>query len=163
MWLSVAAFAANEPPAVTRNGVVLPAWLLKLDPVKKQLATALTTTFLLKANKEIRAILEVRYDLWDESYHVRRTENGRTAEERVRQLEPWFRTPIEWHDAELILEVLPFSAAEEKDAREWLFRSRRAWPGRSPSSRAISAMIGTTIAAKPIASYRWQVDLGAPK
>ena len=143
-FIIVAAAAARgeERPAVTvlpggTVGISLPPSILQRADVRKQLGGGLTTTFAISAHDgEAKggARIEVRYDLWDEVYLVRRIEfDGHEERQRLtaEQLERWWRTtPIRIlassRDAlrlQIEMSVLPFSAAEEEDARQWLSKS----------------------------------------
>ena len=163
--------------SVQPNGVVaatLPASILSDSDVQKRLTSGLTTTFLIAArdratNAISGARLEVRYDLWDEVWLVRRLELDRKPE-RLRiasmaELEKWWRTPLRLlaTDAsrislQLDLTVLPFSAAESEDARQWISKSGGVGTA-GGGGGVVDALIGTTINAKPITSYRWNVEL----
>ena len=65
------------------------------------------------------------------------------------------------------LRVLPFSAAESRDAREWLAKSGGVTEQRSaatpearlPSAGVIDALIGTSLDAKPMITFRWRAEL----
>src|SRR5437773_8919791 len=118
--------------------VSLPSWILQKPVVKKQLASGLTTTFVVIAKRRDGsgrggARIEIRYDLWDEVYIVRRLEfdNRRDAQRLAPdQLERGWRNETRLmaaSDERVVLEVellvLPFSAQEERDAREWLSKS----------------------------------------
>ncbi|HEX8410985.1 MAG TPA: hypothetical protein VF883_19125 [Thermoanaerobaculia bacterium] len=171
---------AQQPPRpsfTVQGGVVgatLPAAVLQNRNVKKQLSSGLTTTFLVIArqrelNRVTGARIEVRYDLWDEVWIVRRVEfDGRTDRQRLTSadaLEKWWRTPVRLlaTDAARValqvdLSVLPFSAAEEEDARQWISKSGGVGTA-TGGGGIVDALIGTTISAKPITSYRWNVDL----
>jgi hypothetical protein len=148
----------------------LPLAILADSKVKQQLSSGLTTTFHLVAGRRAPssldgARLEIRYDLWDEVWHVRRIEHGRPPE-RLRlpsrqALESWWRAPVRLFAAEstpvnfdLELRVLPFSAAEEQETRDWVSKSGGVGtPART--SGLVDALIGTTIAPKPIIIWRW--------
>jgi hypothetical protein len=177
--LVLAARAAPPPPSfsVQPGGIVaasLPASILSESSVRKQLGSGLTTTFLLvvrdrNADRVSGARIEVRYDLWDEVWIVRRVEFDRRVDaERVdtfEALERWWRAPVRVlaTDAarlplQIDLTVLPFSAAESNDAREWISKSAGVGTA-SGGSGFVDVLIGTTIAAKPITSYRWNVEL----
>ena len=169
---------AQQRPVFTRNaGVVaaaMPPAVLQETSVKKQLGSGLTTTFLVAVRQRdsgrvTAARLEVRYDLWDEVWLVKRVEfDGRTERQRIASaeaLEKWWRTPVRLFaaDADRVplqveLSVLPFSAAEEDDARAWISKSGGVGTG-SGGGGLVDALIGTTISAKPITSFRWNVDL----
>ncbi len=123
--------------SIQPGGVVaatLPASLLMDAAVRKQLGSGLTTTFLLIVRQRETgtvsgARIEIRYDLWDEVWIVRKIEFDR-REERQRiisreGLERWWRTPLRVLQTtrdrvalQIDLNVLPFSAAEEEDARQ---------------------------------------------
>ena len=145
--LLAAAVARGEPKqrpsfSIQAGGVVaaaLPPFVLQETSVRKQLGSGLTTTFLVVARqRETREItgarMEVRYDLWDEVWLVKRVEfDGRTDRQKIASsdaLEKWWRAPVRLlsTDADRVslqvdLRVLPFSAAEEQDAREWITKS----------------------------------------
>ena len=157
-----------QHPAATLSGdhvlIALPDGVLKDGKVKSRLESALTTTFIMRTSAGGAARIEIRYDLWDEVYLVRRN-NG--AQQRIakKDLDPWWRTPLDGGragasgriDVELI--VLPFSAAEESDARQWLSKSGGAGtPSTNPSS-IVDVLIGTTLSARPVVSFRWTAEL----
>ncbi|HYK03916.1 MAG TPA: hypothetical protein VE974_19335 [Thermoanaerobaculia bacterium] len=163
--------------SVQPNGVVaatLPGSILSESDVQKRLTSGLTTTFLVAArnrgtNEISGARLEVRYDLWDEVWLVRRIEFDRKQERQriasMAELEKWWRTPLRLLSTDasrvslqLDLTVLPFSAAESEDARQWMSKSGGVGTA-GGSGGVVDALIGTTINAKPITSYRWNVEL----
>lgn len=172
--------AAQQRPSFTvaAGGVLaatLPLSVLQEKSVKKQLGSGLTTTFLVIARQRepVRvsgARIEVRYDLWDEVWLVRRVEfDGRSERQRfttAEALEKWWRMPVRLLSSNadrvaltIDLNVLPFSAAEEEDARQWITKSGGVGTASGGSGGIVDALIGTTISAKPITSYRWNVDL----
>jgi hypothetical protein len=164
--LALPAWAQAAPPLFSvANGAVtvaLPANVLQTPVVKKQLASGLTTTFILAVKPHGGAQIEIRYDLWDEVYLVRRIEfDGRREAQKIApdQLEKWWRAPVRIGEAaprvDLQLLVLPFSGQEERDAREWLSKSG----GVAGGSGLVDALIGTTISARPLVSFRWSADL----
>ncbi|HEV7920972.1 MAG TPA: hypothetical protein VGR02_09310 [Thermoanaerobaculia bacterium] len=156
-------------------GVALPLSILQRSDVRKQLGGGLTTTFLITArdgDTKGGARIEVRYDLWDEVYYVRRIEfDARQERQRftAEQLERWWRTtPVRLlattQDAlrlQVELSVLPFSAAEEEDARQWLSKSggvgSASHGARSPG--LVDVLIGTTIQARPLLTFKWAVEV----
>jgi hypothetical protein len=163
--------------AVRPGGVVaatLPASILADSDVRKRLGSGLTTTFLVTArNRATGAVsgarLEVRYDLWDEVWLVRKVEFDRKSDEqRITSrdaLDKWWRTPVrilataaERVPLQIDLDVLPFSAAEREDARQWMSKSGGVGTA-SGGGGIVDALIGTTLAAKPIISYRWNMEL----
>ena len=167
--LLLAAAASPERPALTVSGdrvlVTLPASILKQREVHARLQSALTTTFLVKT-KDAAARIEVRYDLWDEVYRVKRLDaSGRTSQQVLKpaQLEAWWRTPIDvgrfaGNAIDLELVVLPFSAADESDARQWLSKSGGRRDPSSDAKSVVDTLIGTTLSARPVVSYRWQLE-----
>ena len=139
------------------------------------------------------ARIEVRYDLWDEQFLVMKLDQDLRPTQQTfasfDALEKWWRgaavrlvrvppntSPLRM---ELELTVLPFSSAEEHQTREWLSRSATVGrpagtvPNRQPqstdapatSSALIDAIIGTTIHARPLLTFRWRTDvvLAAPR
>jgi hypothetical protein len=180
LLLCVSSLRAQQPPRpsfTTQNGVVaaaLPASVLQHAAVRKQLGSGLTTTFLLVARlREPKSVtgarIEVRYDLWDEVWIVKRIEfDGHTDRQRLTSseaLERWWRAPVrilasnaDRVSLQLDLNVLPFSAAEEQDAREWITKSGGG-AAVGGGGALVDALIGTTLSAKPITSYRWNVEL----
>lgn len=159
------------------GGVVaatLPMSILQDPSVRKQLRSGLTTTFLLVARqRETRAVngarIEIRYDLWDEVWIVQKIDLDRKIEQQrltsLDALERWWRTPLRLLATkasrvalQIDLSVLPFSAAEEEDARQWITKSGGVGTG-GGSGGLVDALIGTTISAKPLTSYRWNVEL----
>jgi hypothetical protein len=172
LFLSGAA-AAQQRVAVVLNGdrvlVVLPGTILKERAVRARLDSALTTIFIVKsrirgdAAEKINRI-EVRYDLWDSVYRVQRASQQQIVQPA--QLEAWWRTPIEigrltpMHAViEIDLIVLPFSAAEERDAREWLSKSGGARDPSASSKGVIGILVGTTLSARPVVSYHWAEEI----
>jgi hypothetical protein len=179
LLLALTSSAQQQPrPSFNVNGGVvgatLPASVLQDKSVKKQLSSGLTTTFLVIArqrelNRVTGARIEVRYDLWDEVWIVRRIEfDGKTDRQRLTSadaLEKWWRTPVRLLSTnaarvalQVDLNVLPFSAAEEEDARQWISKSGGVGTA-AGGGGIVDALIGTTISAKPITSYRWNVEL----
>ena len=165
------AAAAPDRPTLTVAGdrvlVALPPSILKQKEVRARLESALTTTFIVKI-KDANARIEIRYDLWDEVYRVKRIDAaGRAAQQSVTaaQLEAWWRTPVDVGrlpadraalDLELV--VLPFSAADESDARQWLSKSGGTRDPSVDSRSIVDALIGTTLSARPVVAYRWSLE-----
>lgn len=165
---ATATFAAERRPVVTLKGervlVSLPDAILKDARVRTRLESALTTTFILRTSFGGPSRIEIRYDLWDEVYRVRR---DRAAPQEIAkaQLESWWQTPIdlggagERRSVTIELIVLPFSAAEEKDARLWLSKSGGAGAPPADPSSIVDVLIGTTLTARPVVSFRWLVEI----
>jgi hypothetical protein len=152
----------------------LPLRVIQTPEVQKRLAGGLTTIFLVVARntggKPAGASrIEVRYDLWDEVYLVKKIDfDGRIERQRIASrdaLERWWRaTPLRLgpmpSGADVDLTVLPFSSAEQDDARDWLSKSGGVGTpnaSRGASSTLVDALIGTTISARPILIYRWKL------
>lgn len=172
---------AQQPPlafTVQPGGVVaanLPVSILQDASVRKQLRSGLTTTFLLVTRQRDTRIvsgarIEIRYDLWDEVWIAQKIEFDRKSERQrlasMEALEKWWRTPVRvlaTRAARLPLQVdlsvLPFSAAEEEDARQWITKSGGVGAGDGGTPGLVDALIGTTLSAKPLTSYRWNVEL----
>jgi hypothetical protein len=178
--LLLAALARAQQPqlgfTVQPGGVVaatLPASILQDASVRKQLRSGLTTTFLFVTRQRDTRLLsgariEIRYDLWDEVWIVQKVEHDRKSERQrltsLEALEKWWRTPLRMMATkasrvalQIDLSVLPFSAAEEADARQWITKSGGV--GTSSDAGLVDALIGTTISARPLTSYRWNVEL----
>ena len=153
----------------------LPLRVIQAPEVQKRLAGGLTTIFLVVArnsagNAAGASRIEVRYDLWDEVYLVKKIDfDGKIEQQRIASrdaLERWWRaTPLRLgamtSGADVELTVLPFSSAEQEDAREWLSKSGGvAGPSATRGGAAntlVDALIGTTIHARPILTYRWKL------
>ncbi len=160
-----------QPGGVITAG--LPVSVLQSPTVKKQLATGLTTTFVVAARQRERltgARIEIRYDLWDEVWHVRKIEFDRREERQklasMEALEKWWRVPVRiFTNADSILpvqvdlSVLPFSASEEEDARQWI--AKGGGVARPSGQGLVDVLIGTTLSAKPIIRWRWDVQVAS--
>jgi hypothetical protein len=179
--LLLSAFARAQQPqlgfTVQSGGVVaatLPLSILQDASVRKQLRSGLTTTFLFVVRqRDTRVVsgarIEIRYDLWDEVWIVQKVEHDRKSERHrltsLDALEKWWRTPLRMlatKASRVMLQIdmsaLPFSAAEEADARQWITKSGGVGTN-SGGTGLVDALIGTTISAKPLTSYRWNVEL----
>jgi hypothetical protein len=179
LW-PLAAMAAERPSFGVAEGFVtmsLSPGVLRDSGVRKRLGSGLTTTFLVTIDRPdaepAQARIEVRYELWDEVYIVRRIDARRKAEVQrlasLELLERWWSGPLRMFPAggtrervEIAVSVLPFSAAEEEDARQWLSKSAGVGgptPSRTASGGLVDVLMGTSIAAKPITTFRWTADL----
>lgn len=178
LLVALPAVAQHHTQIVLNGGdrllVQFPESILKDRGVRKQLDSALTTTFVVKARirggrSEAVARLEIRYDLWDEVFRVARVERGAKPVVQTlagtAQLEQWWRTPVflgkldgDRAVVEVELIVLPFSGAEESDARQWLSKSGGAAGPEAPSN-VVDVLIGTSLSARPIVSYRWSAEV----
>jgi len=180
--VAVALFAASvhaevRPAFSTASGVALislPASFLQQAAIRKQLETGLTTVITIIARQRGTtnaggARFEIRYDLWDEVWLVKKIEfDGRTDQQRIATFDAllkWWHNPARIFassDARVSLNVelrvLPFSSAEEQDAREWISKSGGvATP--SAGGSFVQMLIATTITARPIVMVKWNVDL----
>ena len=160
------AFSALPGGAV---GIALPSSMLEESAIRKQLDSGLTTVFLIVARERGTknsgaARVEIRYDLWDEVWIVRKIDVDRRIEKQrlptFDALTKWWRNTTRLFVSaasrvtlDVELRVLPFSAAEEKDARDWMASASAGGGG------IVDALIGTTIAARPITTYRWSIDV----
>jgi hypothetical protein len=204
LLIAPALFAADygRPSyTVTADGVIavsFPAEVLRDEEVRRNLTSGLTTSFAVLATAgadrtRSAARIEVRYDLWDEQFLVRKIESdGHVSDVKLSSaeaLEKWWRAasvrlarlprPNGPLRVELEMTVYPFSVAEEHRTREWLARSASAAGSSLPrgqtadgttpvagatSSALIDALIGTTIHARPLLTFRWRTDvLAAPR
>ncbi len=195
----VAAPAARTTPRIELDGerrlilTDLPP-ILAGEGVKEHLTTGLTTSiyFRLGANGKLPggARVDIRYDLWDEVFQVSAASRG----ERIERAEPAsFEGLLEWWQGlRLVIadaarldrprprrlrvraDVVPFSAAEQDDARRWFSESieegRRSATGKvgrsdDPStetlSRTFDLLLATSIRRRALASFQWTVDLPA--
>jgi hypothetical protein len=176
--VAAAAMAAEQPSIVLLPdrslAISLPERVLATDSVKRQLDSGLTSTFVVSAlqpgTKTHRAIrTEIRWDLWDEVWLVRRVDaDGHADAQRLSgraALQRWWSAPVRFMPAadrgalHVELTVLPFSAAEEADARSWIGKAGGMANGGAPGGGIVEAMIGSTIAAQPITTMHWRIDI----
>jgi hypothetical protein len=163
--------------------VFLPPSVLTRREVAKQLTSGLTTAFVLRAEERKisgGARVEIRYDLWEETYLVTVLElDDRIHKVKIAsaaRLAQWWReTPLRVlrttgspASIQARLQVLPFSAREEAAAERWLSDSVGAAPdknaGRDPrssTSALLDAIIGTSVDRRPIVEFRWKIRVEA--
>ncbi len=197
--LLVAATLAAMPPSVPRvriSGsqidVSLPPSILKNAAMQKQLTSGLTTVFITsvdersRAGQQIRgaARIEIRFELWEEKFLVNTIDIAARRESRAfdnfDKLAEWWQAAwlhiadVKPDDAPASIgvkaEVVPFSAAEEADAQQWLLHSL-AEPGASRASSTrdnasahasvLDVIIGTGVRRRPTQSWRWTVRLAS--
>ncbi len=164
--------------------------ILADDGVREQLKSGLTTSVYFRPGGKVAggARVDVRYDLWDEVFLLEAAGRG----ERIRKARAsTFEELLEWWQAlRLVLvdgarlpppwpprlkvtaDVVPFSAAEQDDARRWFSesideqgRSGTGEVGRSgetssePLSRTFNLLLATSIRRRALASYSWTLTL----
>jgi hypothetical protein len=184
--LAASTLTPATPRARARPGgdveVFLPAAILARKEIDHQLTSGLTTVFVLRV--DARGIsggarVEIRYDLWEETYVVTVLELDRPVRKvkiaSAAKLAAWWSaTPLHvLHAApppaslQLRLQVLPFSAREEADAQRWLSESVGASPKKNatdPQASAnalLDAIIQTSVHRRPIVDLRWKIPVEA--
>lgn len=173
--------------------------ILARQEVAAHLTTGLTTTLPLRVDLRRgdgvkltgAARVEIRYDLWDEVFHVRALGiDGRVRREEVASaeaLDTWWQAlrlvvleggalaagaPSE---AKVSLEVIPFSQSEARDTRRWFSdaiedagRGNAEQVGETgserdePLSRALTLLLATSIQRRALFTYRWTVPVTRP-
>jgi len=169
----------------------LPA-ILAAETVTRQLRSGLTTTFAFRIDRMQGgavggAIVDIRYELWDEVYQVVAVGGDGTARRfeaaSFEDLETWWRevslvllgpspTEMGLRKMRLSLEVVPFSQSEQDDAQRWFARSFGASKGgqaegigdaaerRSDSlEQVLGVLMATSIQRRAVVSYHWTVNL----
>lgn len=197
--LALPALAAQPPPRLVLEDDSHPIWRLVAPPpilgdaeVKEHLATGLTTSFIFRLTTRSPAgdritgggRVQVRYELWDEVYHVAAVgadlRVDRAVLASVEELHRWWRslrlTVLDSRHADLggtatvrlSLEVVPFSRAEQRDAQRW-FSDSLEQQGRSSAeqvgesvdeqpeqlSRAINLLLATSIQRRALVTHQW--------
>lgn len=185
----LAAVAAPAPAAQTPRapsalvdsaGVVSVSFdgsLLRQPEVRKQVLSGLTTNFIVSIDRQKEhGRIDIRFEPWDEVFYVRSIGHAGKIERHTfrseAELQTWLRAPRltigragpAGTTARIVLEVIPFSASEEADAKEWLARSVTApGPARANQDDAIpslfSAVVSSSIRRKPIVRYAWNTRL----
>lgn len=205
-WLVIVAFlgasaghtAANKPSLIRdRNELVLLTDLppiLEEEEVAEQLGKGLTTTFAFQVDLPVAggqaagvARAEIRFELWDEVFHVATIGVDARVSRRVisshEELLDWWEDlalPVldgsseaaaSASQARVTLEVVPFSRAEQDEAQRWFAEGvgRREGAGESVSDspddregsleQVFSVLIATSIQRRALISYRWTLDL----
>lgn len=162
----------------------LPSSVIESAAIRSQLASGLTTAFVIRTNAADSAgrqlkgggRVDIRFELWNERYIVDTLEISGRRERVIRESWPqlvewWTRSPLAVlqfqgtppRTMQARLDVLPFSAREEDDARRWLSQPQNdAARGESgaPAARGILDMvIGTSLRRRPIVTHRWNVPV----
>ena len=189
--------APADPPRLDldpERGMVLAGLppILAEEEVRKHLTTGLTTTFLFRLEPQRREVaagarVEVRYELWDEVFHVAVLSADGRLERRVvpsfEQLSVWWQElglPVmrlgagraTEREVRVVLDVIPFSQAERDDTERWFSEvigaaaeSGGEETARSPDDReeslghVLSVMIATSIQRRALTSYQWTLEL----
>ncbi|MFQ5524670.1 MAG: hypothetical protein ACE5GX_00280 [Thermoanaerobaculia bacterium] len=159
--------------------------ILQGDEVKRHVNSGLTTSLLFQVKSSTSmmpgaARVDIRLELWDEIYLVTVIDGGGRVEkaeyESQEALAEW------WSEAELVLStsaeavrpgararvslaVIPFSQAELVDTQKWLTESIGQSQGsasgrRGNASRAVSALIATSMQRRPVRSWSWNLAAG---
>lgn len=201
---SVAAERAEPaPPRLTLD--TDGAWRLEgLPPilgdesVRPHLLTGLTTTLALRVQARNRpgaralggARVDVRYELWEEVFHVVAVGIDGRAERRsfasFDALAAWWRElrlrvfarggpdpPGPW-ELRVALELIPFSQAEQDDTRRWFSDSLQKAARSSAEEvaraseeqaenlgRVLNLVMATSIGRRPLAAYQWSLAVPA--
>lgn len=179
---------AQVPRVTTRAGamrVSLPRAVLVREDVRRQLTNGLTTVFTIGVTTSAgarRARVEIRYELWEEKYlaEVYEATGRRSADladfERLlkwwEQLTLLFAGNAGVGEADVTIDVLPFSAREAADVQKWLAGSMTKAQAASglaknlpdpaqESSNFFDILIGTSMKRKPIVEMHWKVPIVA--
>ena len=190
LWLLPAMAAAQGPRF--ESGADGVAWLRDLPPllaqpeVRKKLDTGLTTSFefTIESGGEQRvfALLNVRFEPWDEVYQVSAVDSRGRFENL--QLASFAALADFWRDlrlaagklprgekVRLLLEVLPFSQREQNETQRWFSDSlaqagkgtaegaARSGEDSNPEAlgQALSVLMATSIERRSAFSYRFSV------
>jgi hypothetical protein len=178
---STASAQQPRPPVavVDARGLVVVALdrtLLDVREVNRQLMSGLTASFIVRMERhDDHGRIEVRYEPWDEVFHVRSIGSEGSVERLIlksrAELDRWWGQPrltigrlAGAATRRIIVEVIPFSASEEADAKEWLARSVGTTvaepPAETPAAPSLfSAVISSSIRRKPVVRYGWTVAI----
>lgn len=152
--------------------------LLRHAEVQRHLRSGLTTNFVVRlAEGKPLSRVEVRFEPWDEVYYVHiRGADGRSERQTLRSpaaLHEWWGSPLvplgrltPSPRLRLRVDIVPFSASEEADAKRWLARTAdrsaesSAAANQLPGTPSLfSAMVGSSVRRKPVLSHTWSVDV----
>lgn len=204
LFLSAGPGKAQPPPRleVSSGGLVLTRLppILDDEEVSGHLRSGLTTTLALRVElrseqgkQEGVALVTVRFDLWDEVFHVAQVGASgpaeRTSFESAEALETWWRelrlavlnvperAAPRWIDAHVSIDVVPFSAAEARETQRWFSETlddakQSSAEGTSSSEdgdtlgRAFRLMMATSIQRRSLHVYRYEAEItqvGVPR
>lgn len=191
--LALATALAQDAPSLIREGeqvllVDLPA-VLGERAVAEQLQSGLTTSLVFRVTgprtagdrAEGGARVEIRFEPWDQVYHVGVLTLGDGSRREVlpssEALAAWWRQlrlPVlraaGGGQARVRLDVVPFSAAEQRDAQRWFARTleHAGEPGAESIgeeagsvARLFNLLLATSIQRRTLATYRWSAPLAA--
>lgn len=180
---------SNEAPTfIAQQGWILampPYELLDHPEVQRNLSSGLTTTIRLQMEARLDrdwqqggALIDIRFEPWDEVYYIHyATMDGEITSETIESsqaLNIWWRNlrlrVLPWNAMasptalRASIEVIPFSASEQNEAREW-FASNSALSNAADSTEAtgtlaepglINLIVATSIKRKVILRLRWR-------
>lgn len=195
--LLLAPTPARPAPALARgpSGFLvlsrLPPLLAQAE-IRRQLETGLTTTLAFEVRiAGLRtpgaARLDVRYEPWDEVFHLRQIEaSGKVVHSRLpsfaKLAEHWGKLELAVLDArklgtrpvkaEVRLRVIPFSRAEQLETQDWLTRSLSdREPGSAgalsgaleepatPMGQVLDLLLATSIERGALSEFSWKLDV----
>lgn len=164
--------------------------LLTLPEVRKHLRSGLTSVVQISvttwdaSGQPLKggAHISIRFEPWEEVFHVAVLDASQRVEEHVfsgeGELSAWWRVlslrlldlrlgrPGQRTPVKVVFELVPFSHQEEAGARAWL-RGREANleqdqssdQGHAGGDRLINMLVATSIKRKPLLRFHWKVDL----
>ncbi|MCB1053013.1 MAG: hypothetical protein KDC71_20595 [Acidobacteria bacterium] len=164
----------------------LPCPFMQEQVLLENLKSGLTTTFEYRVTVQqggkarmTGAILEVRYELWDEVFLLRRLKLDGTGDELqfkdIAALTAWFHQvqifqlsdPITANDllVEVQLRIIPFSEKEQAETLKWVNQGVGA-PGTrnnvsQPGNRVFTMIMGNSIRRETLLEYQWRLLSGA--
>ena len=192
------AAARAAPPSLEfgDGGVVLSRLppILADGEVRSHLGTGLTTTLALRVEvrsdqgkSEGGAVVTIRFDLWDEVFHVAylgaREPPRRVPFHSFEELEIWWRDlrlavlpaaeagrAPRMTQARLVIDVVPFSAAEARDTQRWFSETlddaktssaedTTSQESSDTLSRTFRLMMATSIQRRSIRIFRYEPEI----
>ena len=154
--------------------------LLDAAAVRERLRSGLTNSFVFEVSLRTQGRwrptgggrIDLRWELWDELYLIEVFGcDGARSRHTVRTLEglkEWWgsvKIPVlanrNVHDGDtvrVVMTFVPFSAAEERSAEQWLVESARAQDrGARTSSGVLEVLVASSIAREAVLERRWEV------
>lgn len=197
--LSAVALAAAEPRLEVESGrwIVLRDVpdVLTAEAVRPHLTSGLTTTFVFRVEPgrgispgaAAGARVEIRYEPWDEvflvtAYGADATAIRHTAAGEAELIEWWRALRLPLLDlgidpsypagkVKILLDVVPFSRAEQADTQRWYSESvhragrgvgetnRSAGEGGDTLEKIFSVLVATSIQRRPLTSFGWVLEM----